>query len=194
MYCQFDRFRVDGLEMNLLLNSFIIVALYIQLCDSYIYPILCEKCLHKEDASFTKYGNEEESEFVRDIMNNIILPINNGLCNLWVSFLEVYDCVAHQYGSKDGAAGSGKEKSLFQRFWALFGFYNKEEHVSKCSYYSIMIVTSSLLLLMALLYSTKKMVDYFREEDFLDIGYGHLRKGSLNRKLNICNCKLNDAL
>lgn len=185
----------DRLEMKLLLNFFIIVPLYIQVCHSYIYPILCEKCAHKDDSSFTKYANvEEESEFVRDIMNNIILPINNGLCNLWVNFLEVYDCLLSHYDSKDGVAGSGKDKTILQRFRSVFGLYSKEEHVSKCSYYSIMIVTSSLLLLVALLYSTKKMVDYFREEDFLDIGYGHLRKGSLNRKLNICNCKINDAL
>lgn len=179
--------------MNLLLNFLLVFTLYIHLCSSYIYPIPCEKC-NKED-SFSKHVQlDEESEFIRDIMNNIVLPINNGICNLWVNFLEVYDCITSQYGNKDNSARNSKDGNLFQRFLFLFGLYSKEDHVSKCSYYSITIVISSLLLLMAFIYSTKKMVDYFREEDILEIDCNRFKKGSLNKKLNICNCKINDTL
>lgn len=178
--------------MNLLLNFLLISAFQIYLCSSFIYPIPCEKC-SKED-SFSKHVQvEEESELLRDIMNYIVLPINNGICNLWVNFLEVYDCATSQYGSKDSSERNSRDNNLFQRILFLFGMHSKENHVSKCSYYSITIVISSLLLLMAFVYSTKKMVDYFREEDFLEIGCNRFRKGSLNKKLNICNCKINDG-
>lgn len=180
--------------MNFFLKFFILVTVYIRLSVSYIYPIVCEKCSTKEDSSFNKHVHvAEESEFIRDLTNNILIPINNGLCNLWVNFFEVYDCVMSHYAPKESTVGNSKEKTALQSFWSLFGLYRKEEHVTKCSYYSITIVTSSLLLFAALLYSTKKMVDYFREEDFLDINCARLKKGSFNRRLNICNCKLNDA-
>lgn len=175
-----------------LLNFPLIFTLLIQLCQSYIYPIVCEKCSNKDDSSFGKHAHEGEGELIRDMVNNIILPIKNGLCNLWVNFLEVYDCVASQYGSSD-SSGSSKEAGIRYILGWLPGMGSQEEHIPKCSYYSITIVASSLLLILALLYSTKKMVDYFREEDYLDLKCPISKQGSFNRKFNMCNCKLNEA-
>lgn len=83
--CHSDSCHVNGLEMNVFLKFLIIVIFYGQLCDFYIYPIPCEKCMREDKYSAT----DEESELIKDFLNYIILPINNGLCNMGFSFSSI---------------------------------------------------------------------------------------------------------
>lgn len=175
--------------MYLFLKFLIYLAIYTQSCQAYIYPIICEKCKSSGDAhpKHTSNENNTGSEFITDIVNNIIVPINNGLCNVIVNFKEVYECILSKYYQNDNAADE-KAFDVLEEFLIWIGIASKEEPQSKCSYYSITIVTGASLMLFGLLYSTKKMVDYFREEEYLDLSH----RVSFNKTFNICTCKLNN--
>lgn len=175
--------------MSIFFKFLIYLIIYNQSCETYIYPIICEKCKLNEDGHSKHNSNENHtgSEFISDVINNIIIPINNGLCNVIVNFKEVYECILSKYYPNDPSVEE-REFDIFEEFIIWIGIASKEEPQSKCSYYSITIVTGSLLMLFGLLYSTKKMVEYIREEEYLELA----KDGALNKTFNICTCKLNN--
>ncbi|CAH2013133.1 unnamed protein product [Acanthoscelides obtectus] len=168
------------------LHILVLLLLYTNLAESYFYPISCEKCGEKEESLFSH--TEHASDLVGLMVNSILIPISHGLCNLWVNFVEVYDCITSQYAATEPEVE--QPSSITQWMMTWLGFVEKEETMEKCSYHSITIVVGSLLLMASIAFSTKKMVDYLREEPCLDVQ----PRGSFNKKFNICNCKLNDAV
>lgn len=166
------------------LQILILLLIYHQCCTSaYIYPITCEKC-SKEDM-FAE--NEDDNVFVTDFVRNIIIPINNGICNVMMNFMEVYECLASKYFDDDFNDGNGP--TFIDRIMMWFGITERSEPHLRCSYYSITIVSGSILLILGLLFSTKKMVDYFREDENFE-----LSEGTFNKKFKMCNCKLNNTV
>uniref|UniRef100_A0A6P7GSE1 Uncharacterized protein LOC114341591 n=1 Tax=Diabrotica virgifera virgifera TaxID=50390 RepID=A0A6P7GSE1_DIAVI len=172
----------------MILPNFLVILLilyYTQPTRSYIYPITQDSINENQESFLPKSIVTEDTDFFMDLLLSIIVPINNGICNVWINFLEVYDCIIHKYSSEDKK--EIKEKTFFQDVFSWFGFGKEEEVQSKCSYYSITIVTGTVTIIAALLYSMKKMLEYFREEDYLKEEF----ENSFNRRFKICNCKLN---
>ncbi|VEN36604.1 unnamed protein product [Callosobruchus maculatus] len=147
------------------LHILVLLLIYTSIAESYFYPITCEKCDEKDDSVFGH--TEHASELVGFLVNSILIPISHGLCNLWVNFVEVYECITSQYSTTESKVV--EPSSVTQWLLSWLGFEEKEETIGKCSYYSITIVAGSLLLMASIAFSTKRMVDYFREEPCLDV-------------------------
>lgn len=168
-------------------NFFILLIFYTKFSVAYIYPILCRSCGYKIDAVASKLELEDESQSGMDIIRSIIVPISNGVCNIWINFLEVYHCVYSKYFLKEEERPIPKPKSFIDELTYWIGFAKEEEPPIKCSYYAFTIVSVSILFLMCLLYSIKKMMDYFREDEYpFEVGF--------NKRFNMCSCKLNDFI
>nr|CAH7748999.1 unnamed protein product [Callosobruchus chinensis] len=76
------------------LHILLLLLIYTNVAESYFYPITCKKCDEKDDSLFGQ--TEYASDLVGFLVNSIMIPISHGLCNLWVNFVEVYECVTSQ--------------------------------------------------------------------------------------------------
>ncbi|KAF7265998.1 hypothetical protein GWI33_020730 [Rhynchophorus ferrugineus] len=97
------------------------------------------------------------------LMENVLLPLKEGLCHVCISFREVYDCVIQNDYLEEKFVT--RPLSYLEWIMEMLGMYARETTIAPtCSYYSILVVTISTLLFILLLVAVKKAVDYFREE------------------------------
>ncbi|CAG9864659.1 unnamed protein product [Phyllotreta striolata] len=163
-------------------NLLLILLLYTKYNEAYIYPIVCRTCGNKIDAVFNEL-QLDENRYGLDTVRSVMVPISNGLCGIWWNFLEVYECLSSKYYQQEKAPAP-KERSLLDGIGTWMGIVKEEEPPAKCNYYSITIVSVTTLFVMLLLYSVKKMIDYFKEDDYpFEVKF--------NERFKMCSCKLN---
>ncbi|KAH0999239.1 uncharacterized protein LOC109535377 [Dendroctonus ponderosae] len=148
------------------LYKFILFALVLLIlrCGgaSYVYPLWSSEHLKIENEE----SCDRDATVTEFVLEMFVLPIKDGFCNICANFSEVYNCVL-EYLDQFKEKAPKESPSYLSRTLDLFGLAETPTTATpqSCSYYSLMVVTITIVLLITMIFVAKKLVEYVKEDD-----------------------------
>ncbi|XP_060519550.1 uncharacterized protein LOC132697858 [Cylas formicarius] len=134
--------------MKILIFPVIACLAFATPCGSYVYPLFAAK--NREDAVAVS----------QIILNDLVVPLRDGLCGVCVHFLRVYECLVDGQYYRDE-----RGPMLVDHILDFFGWSTEsKDRRPNCSYFSVAVVTFSTALFVAIVVASKKLIEHVGDD------------------------------